>query len=832
MARTDEDIATGLTLLLHQLDEPKQKLLLQKLRAVSPKANVAKEPMVMTWFIQAIKQPSLAQLLQNPEADQILMDATSDPQLSQAREILLGHILPPPSPSSPLTSIRLSLKEAKSKLSSSKDTTSAIGLALVRYVSCRQGLELPPHVQLVNLLLGTSPLHLHLNSDQNSSPAFDSTLLLQVANDLASADPQQKLKITHQGELDQSLHASLLKRAAADEIGPASKLLSIISDLRRHISFSSPLANKNALLPQSACGSDATFSIIPSIAINTTEDELRSLSEAQRTSLSHEVHKINGMGRALEGLLPKHPYSTSKESDSSLNLIQILNLPLETRLALAWTLRTEEAAALSTPSLLSLLRKSSLHRRLQYEDEAGSFMDLLSAFSLEKTVAELDLVSPPRPLVPEGKGAEGVLSSYSERYGPNAPSLPPSDAELYRLFSSKSEAMIHEASPFEALIEGQKSSLASRDAFKVLVQEGLEGQEDPGSSKELDPPSTLREFFSQAKINMNRLTPKMLALLARFSSFQIRVGRKEAMEAQETARSLLSQVVDEIHKTDRLACARASLAASSRQLGSSSSSTEVPPSLMSPLSGSIVPIDPNLVSAILRSDHPSSPPAFKSWLKSNLSQSAANSFASTGEGGLQPYDILAEQHLAMDFERYLAMRRAPELSISFDTLPSSCDGDEASFLLSCREILDGYLEARGMERMTQVEWEAYSAQSLAEHEAMREEHEAAMREVMGTSSSSLQGSRAEEEHLRARLAAGVTEESPIYEQAKGYLDVLLANPSWSFAQREAVVERLCELSKHFSDKKTRALLRGSPLGPLFATKEDEAAPLVPKLKRK
>ena len=107
--------------------------------------------------------------------------------------------------------------------------------------------------------------------------------------------------------------------------------------------------------------------------------------------------------------------------------------------------------------------------------------------------------------------------------------------------------------------------------------------------------------------------------------------------------------------------------------------------------------------------------------------------------------------------------------------------------------------------------------------------EVARKEVLGTSN--LHSSRSEEERLRAKLAAGVKQGSPIHEQAKGYQEVLLANPSWSYAQREAAVDRLCELSEHFSSKKARASLRGSPLAPLFASKED-AAPLIPKLKRK
>ena len=712
-----------------------------------------------------------------------------------------------------------------------------MGLPLFHYVSCRLGLELPPHVQLINRVLGTSPLHLSIpsSSSESEESTLDASLLNQVSDDLMAFDPSLSAQLAqrarHQGELDPLLHSSLVKRAESDGNGPAFKLLAVISNLRKLLSFASPPSSQNhnqTLLPPSVASSaKPSFSVIPAIAINTTDDDLKSLSDSKRSLLSNSVHKVEAMGRALDGLIP-----ASNLSPDTLNfsLDQILNLPFETKLALAWRLRTEKAASLAAPSITSLLYISSLHRRSRHQEEAESFKALISAFSLEKMVSELDIVSPPKPEVPQGKGADAVLSSYFGRYGSNAPPLPPSDAELYRLFSSSSDKV----SPLDVLIEGQKSQPASLDAFRALVQEGLEGKEEAGAVEDL--PSTLKEWFSGAKLNMNKLTPRMLTLISRFTSFQIRVGKKEALESQEITRALLRQVVEEIHRSDQEASIRRDV--SKGMSGSLSHASLISaPSLMNPLTGSILPIDPDIVNAILLSDDGSEEghASFRSWLQSNLSDSASASFSSTGEGGLQPYDILAEQHLSMDLDRYLQMRHAPELSLSFESLPLSWDeasgekGDEASFLGSCREGLESYLVARGMPRLTQVEWEAYSQQALAEFELTREEHESAMKEIAGASN--MHNSRSEGDFLRAKLASGVKEDSPIYKQARGYLEVLLANPSWTFAQREAVVERLCELSRHFSDKKARASARGSPLAPLFG-RSDEAAPIIPKLKRK
>ena len=65
-------------------------------------------------------------------------------------------------------------------------------------------------------------------------------------------------------------------------------------------------------------------------------------------------------------------------------------------------------------------------------------------------------------------------------------------------------------------------------AFEVLLR-GLEGAEDP-SAEPLPPPpvpETLREWFSDAKLAVNRLSPAMLSLLRRFLA--LKVGESQSV---------------------------------------------------------------------------------------------------------------------------------------------------------------------------------------------------------------------------------------------------------------------------------------------------------------
>ncbi len=81
--------------------------------------------------------------------------------------------------------------------------------------------------------------------------------------------------------------------------------------------------------------------------------------------------------------------------------------------------------------------------------------------------------------------------------------------------------------------------------------------------------------------------------------------------------------------------------------------------------------------------------------------------------------------------------------------------------------------------------------------------------------------------LTQRLAAKVPPSSVLAAAAKKYLLAALKNPSWSFAQRQRLVDRLGEIAAHLEAHPPRTH-RGSPFS---AVLQPDGPPLVPKLSR-
>ena len=101
--------------------------------------------------------------------------------------------------------------------------------------------------------------------------------------------------------------------------------------------------------------------------------------------------------------------------------------------------------------------------------------------------------------------------------GAEAPRLP-GEAELAQAARGAEDEL-------DALLDGSggpTSEVQALAAFEVLLR-GLEGAEDP-SAEPLPPPpmpETLREWFSDAKLAVNRLSPAMLSLLRRFLALKV-----------------------------------------------------------------------------------------------------------------------------------------------------------------------------------------------------------------------------------------------------------------------------------------------------------------------
>lgn len=86
-------------------------------------------------------------------------------------------------------------------------------------------------------------------------------------------------------------------------------------------------------------------------------------------------------------------------------------------------------------------------------------------------------------------------------------------------------------------------------------------------------------------------------------------------------------------------------------------------------------------------------------------------------------------------------------------------------------------------------------------------------------------SQAEEAYLRTKLAAAIPKGHVLHAAGHKYLAAVLHNPTWTFAKRNALVDRLAELAGHLG--KVPAKVTGSPYSAIFSGK----VPLVPRLSR-
>jgi len=211
---------------------------------------------------------------------------------------------------------------------------------------------------------------------------------------------------------------------------------------------------------------------------------------------------------------------------------------------------------------------------------------------------------------------------------------------------------------------------------------------------------------------------------------------------------------------------------------------------------------------------------FEAWLRSEaLLGAESGAKLRKQEGKTQPYELLAEQHLDMDIERFLTMEHDPQLHMCFEGAaprpwrdPEGAALNEEAFLESMRPLLNRYLGVRGMRPLLDSEWQVYSEAALEEWSQKRGAHESALRAV---GHSAFFNSRAESVYLRQLVASGIPAGAPLAEQAQRYMAVLETNPTWTFAQKKHAAKRLIELSSHFA-RQPPPSERGSPFAPLFA----------------
>ncbi|KXZ44744.1 hypothetical protein GPECTOR_63g69 [Gonium pectorale] len=190
------------------------------------------------------------------------------------------------------------------------------------------------------------------------------------------------------------------------------------------------------------------------------------------------------------------------------------------------------------------------------------------------------------------------------------------------------------------------------------------------------------------------------------------------------------------------------------------------------------------------------------------------------------HDLLEAQHLEMDVERYLTMTHDPRLHLPLGGLgpspavpPTSADWrdpalrrSEGAWLEAMRPQLDAYLRAMSHRPLGDAEWAVYRDAALAEWEAGREARED---RLAATGESGFHNPRADEAYLQQLLERSIAPGDPLGGASRRYLDTLIRNPSWTFAQRLQAVQRLIQLNDHFLRQPT-APEEGSPFAPLFA----------------
>ncbi|GLC77529.1 hypothetical protein PLESTF_001951200 [Pleodorina starrii] len=353
----------------------------------------------------------------------------------------------------------------------------------------------------------------------------------------------------------------------------------------------------------------------------------------------------------------------------------------------------------------------------------------------------------------------------------------------------------------------------------------------------------LQAWLSEARKGLLLLPAPLLALLLRFLRVQVSVTREEAQSQRNKLTALAILVAEQQRRAVAAAgggsdADGAAVATAARELAEWSRSGD----------GAATEAGSSVSAALAALLGPSAAMDFTSWLQ-------ATALSSSSAPG-STHALLAQQHMQMDVERYLTMTHDPRLHLPVSGLgqaaeasPSSSSSSssasassssascrpttahwtdpalrlsEASFLGDMRPQLDAYLQALGHRPLGEAEWTVYRDAALEEWEAGRAERE---ERVAAAGQSGFFNPRADEVYLQQMLERGIPTGDPLGPQSRRYLDTLLRNSSWSFAQRRQAVQRLIQLNAHFA-RQPPAPEGGSPFAPLFAVGGPD---LVPRL---
>ncbi|KAG2495327.1 hypothetical protein HYH03_006597 [Edaphochlamys debaryana] len=436
--------------------------------------------------------------------------------------------------------------------------------------------------------------------------------------------------------------------------------------------------------------------------------------------------------------------------------------------------------------------------------DAAAAEAALAALAAERVAADLDLVHerfvpevsapPPPPALP----SESDLASAVQ-------SLPPHVRKLYDSYYAVRPDSDDGGLP-DGLDGGSSGAEAGRGVLARWIAKGA------GEVRGVNADADLKAWVRSVGAGVMLLPAPLLGLLLRFVRVQASVT-PETAALQRTRLTALAEAV-------AAAQARAAAAAGS---GSAAVSEPSAAAALAALAGGGAAAEGVLAATL----GPAGAADFVGWLQS---------LALPEDPRASTHVMRAAQGTAEDVERYLTMAHDPRLHLQLGglgpaapVLPTAAGGawrDPAlrrgadEWLGGCRGEVDALLSALGHAPLGEAEWGVYREAALAEWEAARGEREA---QQAAAGQSGFFNPRADEAYLWEMLEQGIKEGDPLGPQSRRYLDTLLRNPSWSFAQRRQAVQRLIQLNAHFASQPP-APADGSPFAPLFAVGGPDPVP--------
>ncbi|KAG2454831.1 hypothetical protein HYH02_000663 [Chlamydomonas schloesseri] len=380
---------------------------------------------------------------------------------------------------------------------------------------------------------------------------------------------------------------------------------------------------------------------------------------------------------------------------------------------------------------------------------------------------------------------------------------------------------------------GMASSEAAAAQAKVLEALAAAGEGAAAAAAAAAGRGELSAWLADSRRGLLSLPLPLLSLLLRFLRVQVTVTPEAAESQRNKLLALMSLVAEQQQRAAAAAAATAVGGAGEevpREVAALALSGAFTAQALSEgtAAGSGVPA---ALAVVLGPDGTSD---FSSWLEALVRTS------DQADRDLSTAELAAQTQLAADVERYLQMTHDPRLQLLATTSPSStsspasasvptssfsnpalrAQADPGRWLEGARPELDAYLQAMGYRALGDAEWAVYRDAALAEWEAGRPARE---EQLAAVGQSGFHNPRADEAYLQQLLERSIPEDAPLGPQSRRYLDTLIRNPTWTFAQRLQAVQRLIQLNDHFAAQPPPTS-EGSPFAAYFAVGGPDPVP--------